>query len=88
VKTTVEINESLLRRAKQRAAADGTSLRRLLEEALQRLLDERDRGHSRSRLRDARFRGGAGLVAGVDLAAWGAVRESIDAERWLSLDRN
>jgi hypothetical protein len=87
VKTTVEINEGLLRRAKQRAAADGTTLRSLLEEALQRLLDDKDRPTRGARLRDVRFRGGTGPAPGMDISDWNAVRESIEAQRWSSLDR-
>jgi hypothetical protein len=34
VKTTLELDDELLRRAKQRAAAEGVSLRRLVEDAL------------------------------------------------------
>jgi len=87
MKTTVEINESLLRRAKQRAATDGTTLRGIIEQALQRLLDEMDRPARGIRLRDARFRGGTGPAPGVDLSDWSSIRGSIEAQRWSSLDR-
>jgi hypothetical protein len=86
VKTTIEINDHLLRRAKQRAAVDGTTLRSLLEEALQRLLDERDRPTGGSKLRDNRFRGGIGTTPYVDTSDWNTVRDSIEAERWQGLD--
>jgi hypothetical protein len=42
VKTTVELDAALLRRAKERAAREGSSLRSLIEQSLQRLLDEDD----------------------------------------------
>jgi Bacterial antitoxin of type II TA system, VapB len=87
VKTTIEINEHLLRRAKHRAAIDGTTLRSLFEEALQRLLDEREGSTSSFRLRDGRFHGGTGTAPGVDLSDWNAVRQSIDMERWQGRDR-
>lgn len=38
MRTTIDLNEALLRRAKRRAARDGTTLRELVEAALRRYL--------------------------------------------------
>jgi hypothetical protein len=78
VKTTVELNDELLRRAKQQAAADGTTLRTVLEQALQRWLDEREQAPTGHVLRDGRFHGGVSMVDRLD---WDRIREDIDIER-------
>jgi Arc/MetJ family transcription regulator len=38
MRTTIDLNDALLRKAKQRAARDGTTLRELVEAALRRYL--------------------------------------------------
>lgn len=69
MKTTVEISEQLLKRAKQRAAADGTTLRSIFEEALQRLLDEREQVSTGYVLPDVSV-GGRGLRVEFDPWHW------------------
>jgi hypothetical protein len=59
MKTTVEISEALLRQAKQLAAAQGTTLRQLIEAGLRHVLKTRRAGRE-FQLRDASF-GGRGL---------------------------
>jgi len=53
VKTTIEIDDELLRRAKVRAAERGEPLKALLERGLQRELDETDSHRGGYVLRDA-----------------------------------
>jgi hypothetical protein len=38
IRTTIDLNDALMRKAKQRAARDGTTLRELVEAALRRYL--------------------------------------------------
>jgi len=58
VKTTVEIDDDLLRQAKLRAAERGESLRSLLERGLQRELEATDTRPTRYEFRDASVAGG------------------------------
>lgn len=66
MRTTVDMDDDTLRRAKQMAAANGTTLARLIEDAVRALLSRRD-----DAVRPATelpvFHG-RGLRAGVDLA--------------------
>lgn len=57
MKTTVEIDDELLRRAKIRAAEQRSSLRSVLEEALRRLLSEHDRQATIYKMADRRVHG-------------------------------
>jgi hypothetical protein len=57
VKTTVEISDDLLRRAKRAARAAGKTLREVLEEGLRLALNNRARP-SRKRFRMQTFGGG------------------------------
>ncbi len=71
MKTTVELDDELLRRSKQRALEEGSSLKSLIEEGLRQLLRRRERG-GRSRSGRARIKlplssQGGGLQPGVDL---------------------
>ena len=73
MKTTVEIGDALLERAKATAAREGTTLRALIEEGLRRALEERHRPR-RFRLRDASVEG-HGLRPDADGADWARLRE-------------
>ncbi|MFN2496340.1 MAG: DUF2191 domain-containing protein [Pseudonocardiaceae bacterium] len=57
MKTTIEIDDELLRRAKIRAAQQGTSLRSVFEDALRRALDEHQRRASSYTMPDRRVHG-------------------------------
>lgn len=63
MKTTIDIAEPILTRAREVAVADGVTLRALIEEGLRRVLAERER-RGPFRLRRAAFRG-QGLQPGV-----------------------
>ena len=75
MKTTVEISDELLTRAKEMAAREKTTLRRLVEDGLRRVLTER-RQRSSFRLRKASFHGD-GLHPDMGTGDWARVRERI-----------
>lgn len=51
VRTTIDLNDTLLRRAKQRAAREGTTLREVFEDALRRYLSGPSAARSGYRLK-------------------------------------
>ena len=62
----MRLRDELLKRARERAAADGRTLTSLIEEGLERVLDKaRPARTQRASLPVSRARGG--LLAGVDL---------------------
>jgi Arc/MetJ family transcription regulator len=73
MKTTIDIAEVLLDQAKQAAATDGITLRELVEDALRRVLADRER-RGTFHLRQAAF-GGRGLQPGVADGSWERIRE-------------
>lgn len=75
MKTTVEISDALLERAKKQAVREGTTLRALLEAGLQQVLRERNRPR-KFHMRDARF-SGRGTQPGFQEGDWDRVRETI-----------
>jgi hypothetical protein len=73
MKTTIEIRTELLRRARDLARAEDSTLRALVEEGLRRVVEERESGRRRKRrFRMATFRGN-GLVPGVREGDWRAI---------------
>ena len=72
-KTTLDISDPLLRDAKKLAAAEGTTLRALVEQGLRNLVTERKRGPRPFRLRKASF-GGHGLNPDLD-GGWPLIRD-------------
>ena len=72
MKTTVEIAAPLLKEAKKAAAQRGTTLRRLVEEGLRRVLENESSGKS-FHLRKASFKG-KGLGSGID--SWEQIRDA------------
>jgi hypothetical protein len=74
MKTTIEIADSLLQRAKVVTVREGTTLRALVEEGLRRVLEERHR-RGRFKLRTATFKG-AGLQEGLHGASWERIRDA------------
>jgi hypothetical protein len=73
MKTSIEISNPLLKRARAIAARDGRTLRDLVEAGL-RLLVEQDEKAVAFRLRDASV-GGRGLKQGLSYDDWGKVLE-------------
>lgn len=76
MKTTIDIADPLLERAKAEAAARSISLRALIEEQLRRLFEEQERAPGRFVLKPLPVRGG-GFQPGVDASDWSAVRDEI-----------
>jgi hypothetical protein len=72
VKTTIEISDPLLRKAKKFARRHGTTLRELVETGLRRVLE--DSRAAPFRLEDHSV-DGQGLAEGLDYADWARVLE-------------
>ncbi len=77
MKTTVDIADDLLARAKALAMSRGTTLRDVIERGLRRELADTDTGYV---LADATFTG-SGLQAGIDEGDWSSMRELIFSGR-------
>ncbi len=67
MRTTVRMEDALLRRAKQIAARRETTLTAILEEALREWLDRQKRSRQRESVDLPVSRSGGGLLPGVDL---------------------
>ncbi|MHB8873853.1 MAG: type II toxin-antitoxin system VapB family antitoxin [Myxococcaceae bacterium] len=79
MRTTIELNDELLRKAKRRAADLGTTLRDVVEQALRSLLEaqnKRPRGYTLK----WKARGG-GTQPGVSFEDWNALRDRMDGVR-------
>ena len=79
MKTTIEIADALLERAKRTAAREKKTLRALVEEGLRQVLDEPRRGPG-FRLRRASVRG-KGLRPEVADGSWDRIRSIIYEDR-------
>jgi len=75
MKTTVELSDDLLERAKLTAAREGSSVRALIEEGLRKVLLEREKASSRFQLRRVTV-SGQGLNPQF-AESWDAIREAI-----------
>ena len=75
MKTTVEIADGVLSEARRAALREGTTVRALIEEGLQKVLDDRRR-KPRFRLRNASV-GGKGLHPRIAEGSWETVRDLI-----------
>jgi hypothetical protein len=73
MKTTIEINDALLRRAKVHAAERNLSLKALVEQALRQYLDRGGAAPGTFKLRKHTFRG-RGLQPGIDENDWATIR--------------
>jgi ribbon-helix-helix CopG family protein len=80
VKTTVDIDDELLRRAKVHAAESGVTLRALIERALRHELEQMERGKNEYVLRDASV-GGDGINPEFLPWHWDKVRDLIYEDR-------
>jgi Arc/MetJ family transcription regulator len=75
MKTTIDIADPLLTEAKRVAAAEGITLRQLVEDGLRRILAERS-PQERFCLRDASV-GGQGVQPGLEEGDWSRIRGKI-----------
>ncbi len=76
MRTTLDIDDAVLREAKEAAAREGKTLTRVVEEALRDRLAPRKRGGKRFRLRLLTKKGKR--VPGVDLADRDALYDRMD----------
>lgn len=82
MRTTIRLDERLLRRAKQRAAETGRTLTALIEEGLRTILARRATpGPTQAPELPVSGVGGGGLRPGVDLDNSAALYDLMDAER-------
>ena len=80
MKTTIEISDALLKRAKQLAARNHTTLRELIEEALRLVLDRETPAPRARPVRTHTFLG-RGLQPGLSWEDWTTLRELAYAGR-------
>jgi hypothetical protein len=78
MKTTLDINDTLLANAKAAAAQQRTSLTRLIEEGLQLRLRAATRPAKAAKPKLPVFKGRGGLVAGVDPTSNRAMFDAAD----------
>ncbi|MDE0063372.1 MAG: DUF2191 domain-containing protein [Gammaproteobacteria bacterium] len=78
MKTTIELPDELLEQVRQVARQEGTSLRRLVEEGLQRSLEARRKAIRRDL--DFPSYGGSGLTPEFEGAPWSRIRDELYRE--------
>jgi hypothetical protein len=79
MKTTVDIFDGLLERARKVAAREGTTIRALIEESLRKELSARERGRE-FKLRKVTFKGD-GLNPELASQGWPAIRDLLYEDR-------
>ena len=79
MKTTIELREELLEQVRRVARSEGTTLRRLVEEGLQRCLEARRKAVRRNL--DFPSYGGSGLTAEFEGAPWNQIRDEVYRDR-------
>lgn len=75
MKTTIELADELAKQARRIARQEGTTLRALVEEGLQRSLEARRQGARRAL--DFPTYGGSGLTREFEGASWSRIRDEI-----------
>ncbi|TAL88154.1 MAG: DUF2191 domain-containing protein [Rhodanobacter sp.] len=74
MKTTIEINDALLKRARSASRRQGTTLRALVEQGLQQVLSARAESQS-APIETVVFDGATGLNEPFADASWGRIKE-------------
>ena len=77
MRTTLELNDQLVRRAKKVAAERGTTLTAIIEDALREKLTRPDRPAARKRRALHTFKGD-GLQPGIELGSTAALLDLLD----------
>jgi len=78
-RTTVRLPQDLARRAKKKAAAEGTTMTALIEEGLRRVLSERAPAKAK-RVLPPVSKATGGVLPGIDLDRFSALQEMDDLE--------
>ena len=81
MRTTVRLNDELLRQAKKAAAESHRTLTALVEDGLRLVLSERAMEIPRKRFRVKAFRGAGGLQPGVDVTSWRSLLGAMEGRR-------
>ena len=79
MKTTIELLDELLEQVRRVARREGASLRRLVEEGLQRCLEARRKAERRNL--DFPIYGGSGLTSGFERVSWSRIQDEIYREQ-------
>jgi len=79
-RTTVRLPEDLVRRAKEKALAEGRSLTALIEDGLRKVLDEFGPAARRKRVLPPVSSARGGLMPGIDLDDSAALQELEDRD--------
>ena len=80
VRTTVRLPDDLIKRARRKAAAQGSTLTALIEEGLRRVLNERGRAGKGAHIPPPVSSATGGLMPGIDLDDTAALQEVEDLE--------
>jgi hypothetical protein len=78
MRTTIRLDDDLLKEAKRVAAASGRTLTELVEDSLRETLSRRNAAKTRKRVALPTFRGEGGLQPGVDLDNSAALLDVMD----------
>ena len=78
MRTTIRIDDELLRKLKQRSAQTGRPVGALIEDAVRAALNRAESGQAE--LRPLPTYGGSGALPGVDLTSSAALLEEMDQE--------
>jgi hypothetical protein len=81
MRTTVRLDERLLREAKQFAARNGRTLTAVIDDALRQLLARAETRPAARPFRIRAFKGGTGLAPGVDLDDSAALLDRMEKRR-------
>ncbi len=79
-RTTVRLPEELLRRAKRKAAQDGSTLTSLIEDGLRTVLASERRKAEKERTMPRVSRAKGGLMPGIDLTRYSEIQAMDDLE--------
>jgi hypothetical protein len=75
MKTTLEINDELLRQVRDVVQHDGVTLKSLVEQGLRMVLKSRERSVMRKRIEPVVFRGKLGFMPEFEGKGWEAFKE-------------